>query len=281
MERGNLMKKKVKIVGGWIAIFILSCMVLWIACGAVRLHIFNRGLEDHAAYSKSVMENYAIYLQDDEHAYTEKEYKSIITKRVKYIKSHYLLIMDKQILELDSNLLFALIDVYSRQRILWWTHAFLFDAELYTRTNDEKFVPSANNADIQAIIDQMKEKREKTLCNPEPKSPQGILNERAFSSIEALQILLHELCKDYETENSLLFKSFQAETAYAISSYIGGSSTLRWYQKPAYGVFPREGFITFRYIWLDISLITGLSFFSATFIIWWKYIYKKRDPVKR
>ena len=274
------MKEKVKIVGAWISIFLLSCMVLWIACGAVRLHTLNRELEDHIAYSQSVLEDYAPYLQDGEHTYTEKEYKSIITKRVKYIKYHYLLLIDEQILELDNNLLYALIDVYTRQRILWWTQVFLFDAELYIRTNDEKVIPSATDADIQFLKEKMEERREKTLCNPDPQPPQGMLNEHAFSSIEALQTLLHELCTDYETEDSLLFKSFQAEAAYAISTYIEGSFTLTWYQKPAYGVFPRKGFITFRYIWLDISMILGISFFIATFIIWWRYIYKKEKMIK-
>ena len=275
------MKEKINIVGGWISIFILSCMVLWIACGAVRLHTFNQELEDHIAYSQSVLEDYAFYLQDGEHTYTEKEYKSIITKRVKYIKYHYLLLIDEQILELDNNLLYALIDVYTRQRILWWTQVFLFDAELYIRTNDEKVIPSATDADIQFLKEKMEERREKTLCNPDPQPPPGILNERSFSSIEALQALLYELCTNYETEDSLLFKSFQAETAYFISSYIEGSFTFTWYHKPAYGVFSRKGFITFRYIWLDISLILGVSFFTATCIIWWKYIYKKRSSEKK
>ncbi|MBU7032464.1 MAG: hypothetical protein HXS53_08025 [Theionarchaea archaeon] len=194
------------------------------------------------------MKNYILYVQDNENNYSEEEFKSIISKKLRYIKSYYLFIIDKQILEQDDNPFYALIDVYARQELLWWVHTFLLNAEFHIEVNDEKLLPSATDADIQFLIKKMEERKEKTQCDPQPQSPQGMLNERAFSNREALQVLLQELCTDYESEDDLLFKSFQAETAYFLSSYIGGSSTLRWYQKPINGCFPKEGFITFRYI---------------------------------
>lgn len=269
------MKHFMKLGGIWACIFMISFILLWIAFGAIRLYTLKQELDDHIRYSEDVVENYSLYLQGNRNPPEEQD-KFIIYGKLRYIKSKYLLSIDEKIREQENNLFFALIDVYMRQKILWQTHTFLLYAEMDIEVNGEKFMLSATDADIQFLFEKMEERREKTWCNPQPQSPPGILNERAFPNIETLQALLQELCDDYGTENDLLFKSFQAEASYFLSSYIEESSIIRWYQKPIYGWFPREGFITFRYIWLDISMMIGISFFVATFIIWWKYLLKRK-----
>ncbi|MGD2248266.1 MAG: hypothetical protein PVF58_07645 [Candidatus Methanofastidiosia archaeon] len=113
----------------------------------------------------------------------------------------------------------------------------------------------------------IEEKREKTHCYVEGQPPQGLFNKRSYTNIEPLIPVLEKICTDFENEDDLLYRAYQAEAALYLSDFVKGFSHMRWYELPNYGWFPKETFVTFRYIWMDISIMSGISFFVATFLV--------------
>lgn len=149
----------------------------------------------------------------------------------------------------------------------------LMRGEFFIELYDGYFVPSATSEKKERIAEMIEEKREKTHCFLEPHPPEGLFNRRSYTNIEPLISVLEKICVDFEVEDDLLYKAYEAEAALSLSDYIIGFSHMKWYELPQYGWFPKEGVVTFQYIWMDISIMIGISFFVATFSVWWRHNY--------
>lgn len=266
------MKKCLKIASIGIFVFLISFSLLWCFFGVVRLHEFNGELRTHVEFSQAIIDETTLRIANENTAPEGETEETIMMKRMN-IKYTYLLALEEGILEERNSIIWSLLDVYSRQRALWWGHWALVDGDFLVDQWEDYFVSpdSEKTAKLESII---REKKEDTTCFLQSQPPPGLLNERAYVNIEPLRLLLQEICSDSDREDDLLYTAYQSEAALYLSEFIQGFSKMKWYEKPIYGGFPQSGFVTFRYIWLDISYILGISFFISGMIMFW---YSRRN----
>lgn len=264
------MKKILKMTGKWISLFAISFLCLWILFGAIRLHTLNAELRERIEYCEESAAKINQEIQNLNPT-TIEEYEELNWEKAKYITYVYHKCICEKILEKDSSIPWSFIDVYARQRVLWLSYFPLSFAEFFIELHEDYFVPSATSEKREKMAEMIEKKREKTHCFLEVHPPQGLFNKRSYSNIEPLIPVLEKICRDFEAEDDLLYRAYQAEAALYLSDLVKGFSHMKWYELPHYGAFPREGVVTFRYIWMDISIMIAISFFVATFSVWWRY----------
>lgn len=273
-------------------LFLLSFLVLWIAFGAIRLHEFNDEVKTNIESCEADMSR-AKEEAENLNPTSVDELERLNTSKVQYVELFYFTSLEQEILEEENNIFWSLLDVYSRQRVIYWGYISLeypsfsvgkwygMGSLIKPRLSSvdtgkpgwhESFLFSEDFQEIrQRIEGKIEERREETQCFPDFQPPEGILNERAYKNTEPLRILLEDICKDLEEEEDLLLRVYESEAAYFLSNHIQGFSKMRWWKQPIYGSFSKDSFVTFRYIWLDISCIAGISFFIAAISVWWRH----------
>ena len=237
--------------------------------------------------------NEAKYMAENLNPTSTEELENLNTVKVESVTLSYFIDLEREVLKEENNMFWSLLDVYSRQRAIYWGYMSLeypsFSVGKWygegglikprlpnVDTEEpgwhESFLFSGDFQDIkQKIESKIEERREETQCFPDLRPPDGILNERAYKNTEPLRILLEDICTDFEEEKDLLLRVYESEAAYFLSKYTQGFSEMKWWEKPTYGSFSRDSFVTFRYIWLDISCIASISFFIAAFSVWWRH----------
>jgi hypothetical protein len=273
-------------------LFVLSFLILWTAFGAMRLNEFNEEIRVDIESCEIDM-NEAKYEAENLNPTSAEELENLNTLKVESVTLSYFIELEREVLKEENNLFWSLLDVYSRQRVIYWGYMSLeypsFSVGKWygmgglikprlpnVDTGEpgwhESFLFSEDFQDIkQKIESKIEERREDTQCFPDHRPPDGILNERAYKNTESLRILLEDICTDFGEEEDLLLRVYESEAAYFLSKYIQGFSEMKWWEKPIYGSFSRDSFVTFRYIWLDISCIASISFFIAAFSVWWRH----------
>lgn len=262
------MAKHLKMVTQVISVFLISFLLLWVLLGIVRLHELNGELSSHVEECERKIEETRQKIEETSGSTEEQE--ELVIMKARYIRYSYLAFLEERILEEQNSILWSLLDVYSRQRALWWGNWSLSNADFLIDQWEAYFVSTDSSQNREEVESMIREKRKNTQCFPQYQPSQGVLNRRAYENTEPLRFLLEKICNDYEKEDELLYRAYQAEAASYLSKYIEGFSRMKWFEKPVYGWFPREGFVTFRYIWLDISMITAISFFVSVLVTYWR-----------
>lgn len=275
-----------------VVLFLFSFLVLWVVFGAFRLHALNEELEEDIKRCTAKMDEALHEISQTQTPQSIEDAGKLNAMKIQYAEHFYLSNLEQTLIEEDNNIFWSLIDVYARQRVICWGYwALSYSADsvgewygmgskivpLLSSYNTEtpgwheSFLFSEEFQDIsQGIEEKIEKRRDNTQCQPEPHPPEGIANRRAYTNVEPLRELLTEVCADFEKEEDYLLKIYESEGAYFLSVFVKGFSSMRWWEQPIYGWFTKKWIITYRYIWLDISCITGISFFAASVVVWWR-----------
>jgi hypothetical protein len=244
----------------------------------VRLQEFNGELRTHIEFSQAIIDETTLGIANENIPSEGEPKETIMMMKRRNIKYSYLRALEEGILEERNSIIWSLLDVYSRQRALWWGHWALVNGDFLVDQWEDYFISPdfEKTVKLESII---REKKDDTTCFLQSQPPLGLLNERAYANIEPLRYLLQGICSDSDREDDLLCRAYQSEAALSLSEYVQGFSRMKWYEKPIYGGFPQSGFVTFRYIWLDISCILGISFFISGMIMLWYSRRNKKNVV--
>jgi hypothetical protein len=269
------MKKTLKSILLALAVFVMSFCLLWLLVGSIRLHQLNEELRTDMAENSRTVEILKEKIEESDPISAE-EWKDLNTLKKDYLYLSYLLVLERETLDQKTSSAWLLIDVYTKQRMLFWGFWSLQGGELFVKEWKDCFVPFPDQSSLSNLEKEINEKKARTQCSYQPMCPEGFLNRKAYSSTRPLQLLFRRICSDSEREDDLLNRTFQVDAALFLSTYIQGFSDMKWYELPIYGWAPGKGFVTFRYIWFDISWMIGSSFFVSCIAFWWKYRQSKK-----
>lgn len=258
-----------------LAVFVMSFCLLWLLVGSIRLYQLNEELKTDIAENNRTLEILKEKIEESDPISVE-EWKDLNKLKNDYLYLSYLLFLERETLNQETSSAWALIDVYAKQRMLFWGVWSLEGGDFFIETWEDRFVPFPDQNSLSILGKEINEKKARTQCSYQPMYPEGFLNRKAYNSTRALQLLFRKICSDSEREDDLQYKAFQVDAALFLSTYIQGFPDMKWYEQPIYGWFPKSGFVTFRYIWFDISWMIGSSFFISCIAVWWKYRQSKK-----
>jgi hypothetical protein len=214
-----------------VAVFVISFCLLWLLVGSIRLHQLNEELRTDMAENNRTVEILKEKIEESDPISVE-EWKDLNTLKKDYLYLSYLLFLERETLDQETSPVWSLIDVYTRQRMLFWGFWSLQGGELFIKEWEDCFSPSPDQSSLSILEKRINEKKARTQCSYQPLPPEGFLNRKAYSSTRPLQLLFRRICSDFEREDDLLNRAFQADAALFLSTYIQGFPDMKWYEHP-------------------------------------------------